>query len=74
MDEEAPSLVTDKWLFENWEQFRRDYAKLGYRKKSYELFSRYLAAERQVEMSGPEVQRRLHAYRKRLRQRRKTEP
>ena len=60
--------IGDEVLAELWDRFGQDYAQLGYRRKSHELFAKYLANEfPRLRLTGQEIKRRLHAYKKRLR-------
>ena len=67
----TPTDGDDQKLLQLWNNFKASYEELGYRRASYEYFAQWLhkAAPDLSEMVPNEIQRRLHAYRKRLRQR-----
>ena len=57
--------ISDEALASSWERFGREYAQLGYRRKSYELFAMHLTNEcPSVKLAGEEICRRIHAYKK----------
>lgn len=60
--------LSDPELARVWSTFRANYTELGYRRASYEFFALYLQREGYGEVpTGEEIQRRLHAHRKRSR-------
>ena len=72
---ENSEYISDEVLAELWDRFGRDYAQLGYRRKSHELFAKYLANDfPRLGLTGQEIKRRLHTYKKRLRDQAKRKP
>ena len=66
--EEIPEEPSDAVLAEAWQAFALKYAEFGFRRKSFELFAIHLRKEfPRSTLSGKQIERRIHAYKKRLR-------
>ena len=67
----TPNDGRDRKTLAYWNEFKVNYVSLGFRKASFDLFQLWLQSSHPelAADSGNELQRRLHAYRKRLRER-----
>ena len=66
--QDSPEDISDESLILLWARFGDEYGDLGYRRKSYDLFAKYLLRDNpRLILTGEEIQRRIRVYKKRLR-------